>query len=417
MSKWIYGTSDAAVAVIDTVMPGPICGRLPPNTATHAEDDIELVCRASFTASNLQLNISSVDGINTARTRKNGANGSQSVSITSTGLVEDSSNTDSLADGDTFNLQHEGGTMHGNLYSANFSTILLDDAGNDVSMLSSTTHLGHSFSSTTTYYTIGGVLIGLTTEARTQLQIYETSTMSRLRVWVMANAKSGSTSFTTRVNAADGNGTVSFAGAETGAKEDTTNSDSLVADDLIGVAGSSADASTITSSAMQAKLDAAAYPVFGYTGNGASSTTYIGFQSLTNSGTESNRHQEANIADTLKNFRAYINSNNRNGATTYELRDDGAKASGGPTISVPATDTGAFEDTTNTFDTVAADLINYIGVPGGSSGVAVVATRQIQVGAPADASPDWQQQIHQLPPPGFPEVYASGPGPAGYATQ
>src|SRR3990167_6161430 len=68
-----------------------------------------------------------------------------------------------------------------------------------------------------------------TTETNAKYRVRGTFTASNFYVTAPTNAKG--LTFKTRVNGADGNQLISFAAAETGTKEDTTNTDSLVAGD------------------------------------------------------------------------------------------------------------------------------------------------------------------------------------------
>lgn len=80
---------------------------------TVAEADAKWDVRGTLTLSNLQLNVLSngITATSTFRSRKNAANGGQTISITSStsGLMEDTSGTDSMVAGNFFNYQIIGG--------------------------------------------------------------------------------------------------------------------------------------------------------------------------------------------------------------------------------------------------------------------------------------------------------------------
>lgn len=407
MSKWIYQIAFGLVNQ-DEVLPQPLGGSFN-DDGDQVEDEVEMVCRAAFTASNLQANVTTVDGTNTLITRKNGGDGNQSISLTSTGLTEDASNTDSLADGDTFNTEVTGGGMHGNFVNFGCVAVVLDDGGSDVSMLQNTQDVGDANDSSVHYYPILGHLVQGSTEADRQLKVYEALTISNLRIYINVNTFAASTTYRTRIDGSNGNQSVSFSAAETGAKEDTTNSDTLSSGDLINYAKDSGGGSGGAElSSAQLKLSGgvhlvgATYPDTSSYNNNTS--RYANMASLRNNTatSEAGKQIEANTVDDLGNLQVHCDSNDRNGATTVELRDDGAKASGGPTISISSSTTGVVEDTTNTFTTGVGDLINTEVTPSGSSGSLHIIRIVYQQGSVAVAVTDipWlretNQPIHEL---------------------
>ena len=86
------------------------------------------------------------------------------------------------------------------------------------------------------------------------------------------------------------------------------------------------------------------YPLAG--GAGGGSTT-----------TEADAQYKAKTAGTAKNLFANVDSNSRSTATTADFRINGS--SGTQTVSITASTTGVFEDTTHTDSVAIDDLINY----------------------------------------------------------
>lgn len=96
---------------------------------------------------------------------------------------------------------------------------------------------GVSFStaSATTFFGLTGVNSSAT-EANRQYKTKFPFTASNLYSYVGANARTTDTSFSTRKNTTAGAQIVTYTSGQTGAKEDITNTDSLVVDDLYGLA-------------------------------------------------------------------------------------------------------------------------------------------------------------------------------------
>jgi hypothetical protein len=85
------------------------------STTTEAEAQVK--ADAAATIQNLFVNCSVYAETRTIRTRKNGANGAASVSVTGTGLFEDLTNTDSLVATDLLSIQQAAGSSGTNVYS------------------------------------------------------------------------------------------------------------------------------------------------------------------------------------------------------------------------------------------------------------------------------------------------------------
>lgn len=83
-------------------------------TATEAETEIE--AEGIATIQNLFVNCFTHAETRTIRTRKNQANGAASISVTGTGLFEDTSNTDTLAAEDDLAIQQDAGSAGTNDY-------------------------------------------------------------------------------------------------------------------------------------------------------------------------------------------------------------------------------------------------------------------------------------------------------------
>ena len=201
----------------------PMCGLL---YFSSVESVQTARIRKSFTSSDfyalVQANARTTNTI--FGTRKNAGAGGQSVTYGSgeTNVKEDASNSDSLVAGDDFNYYITTGTGTEIITPVKLSTSLINTSDFFVNYcISNGATVG---TSSTTYARIGGGLAFDATEGDTQIYPQFTFTASELLAYVGANAAvvAGCT-VTLRDNGADSSLTVSYAAAETGLKNDTSN--------------------------------------------------------------------------------------------------------------------------------------------------------------------------------------------------
>lgn len=180
-------------------------------------------------------------GTTTIRTRINGSNGNQVLSIGAgaTGYFEDTTNTDAIADGDLFCTQTvlTGGSA-ANLVLCTIGCQMVMDAGNAVAYLGqsgSSSQFSSATASTSTYLPVAGGGISATTDSDTQRpRIPCAGDLSSLQCYVSANGRSTTTTFTLRVNGSDVTNTLSIGSGATGLFEDTTHTDTIALFDKVG---------------------------------------------------------------------------------------------------------------------------------------------------------------------------------------
>src|SRR5215212_809679 len=131
----------------------PIFGYALPFGGT-VDVDALINCRPAGTFSNLYLYVEFNDatGASTLRLRKNSANANQviSIAVASSGAFEDTTNTDTFADGDDVNLLLTiGGT---NQLGVRTASILFDSATNTVSTLGAATITANFTTASATRY-------------------------------------------------------------------------------------------------------------------------------------------------------------------------------------------------------------------------------------------------------------------------
>lgn len=218
--------------------------------ATTTEVNVKYTCRTAGTMANGFVSVAT-NGRSTASTfrhRLNTANGTIAASITAstTGFFEDTSNTDSVASGDLTNKSITTGTGTGTLAiggsSMEFTTT------NGASILTgwrdSTNTIAQSL---TRYLPIGGRQTIDSTESNQQTQVRVAGTASNLQAYISQNNINNTSTGRFRINAGNGNQTFSIGASTTGAFEDTTNSDTLAAtDDVAYSYTTGADPGTIT---------------------------------------------------------------------------------------------------------------------------------------------------------------------------
>jgi hypothetical protein len=242
-------------------------------------------------------------------------------------------------------------------------------------MLAGSTNSATSTANTTQFHPPVGNQVGGTVEADAQLIIRTAGTLNSLGVRISTNSVAGTTFFTFRKNGAAGNQTVSVGSTATGWFEDTTNSDTVVAGDLICIR-SVPGATTNTFVLYQIKMEfdttnstgstvsrMGAAQAGGNTGHTGALTTYyyalnasIPTGSTTNTN-ETNAQWKEQYAITYKNLGIKVSANSRSTASTVGFRKNAANGNQAATIT--ANTTGWFEDTTNTDSVVANDLVNY----------------------------------------------------------
>ncbi len=205
--------------------------------------------------------------------------------------------------------------------------------------------------------------------------IYRTAGILSLFTIVMNTNTRGASTATVRLNGAAGNQSVSIGASATGTFQDTTHTDAVNAGDKVayqivtGAGGSTFDdrltlclfdPSPLTVSILAyvslPNLSTASQTTFyGVTGGASGAIT-----------TESTIQTKLRSPGTLKNFMFSVASNARTTATTANSRVNGAN--GNLAISVGASATGFFEDTTNSDALNVGDLIDFAVTTGTGAG-------------------------------------------------
>lgn len=353
------------------------------------EADLQTLVRDTLTLDNLFVRITAnaTTATSTVRSRKNAANGAQSVSIGSgaTGVFEDTTNSDSLVSGDLVNAQAVVGAGGSLTYS--IIGFQLTHTTDNVPLFVSTSAFTQA-NALTRYRTFSGYSGPDATESKAQLTMRVASTLSRLICYVSANSiVGGSTTFQTRINAANGAQSVSIGAGATGRFEDTVNTDAVLAGDEVNytsVTGGTSGTLTIVlnqvKSAAAGRNLGAAYTL----GAAFSSDLYaVADGYIAGNATESNTQRTCRFAFTARNMCVNVSAHGLSGGVNVYLRQNGANSA--LTVSIAESTTGIFEDTTNTVSVALADTYNYFLDHGGGAGSITCTVIGFELAQPAAA--------------------------------
>lgn len=228
-----------------------------------AEDSTQKPCPSAGVISNLRLYVTAARATDTtARSRINTANGAMVVTLTAstTGAFEDTTNTDTVAVGDLFSVQTVTGTGVDTLTISNISTLYTPTTAN-VTPLASSNASAALTSGSTSYYPPAGVMSAVT-EALAQIAAPVSGDGSYLYGRVSANASASTATMVLRVNGVDTAVTYTIAGGATGTFTDTSNSVAVAAGDLLSIQGSGSNG-TITFRNMGMRYAADPLPIAG----------------------------------------------------------------------------------------------------------------------------------------------------------
>ena len=327
--------------------------------------------RAGGTLSNLyiEINANSKADVCTYRSRKATANGNQVLTIAAgaTGKFEDTSGTDVVTAGDDWHT-------HLSLPSANAltpeTTGWLFAATTNTVKKHGVSSIGTSTTGNTFPMMVG---LGSTSGAETDNQwaVKSAGTLKNLNCYVVSNSKTNAVVIVTRVDAVSKTLTVTIGAGATGTFEDTSNSDSVNADQEINwYINFGASAASINLGVLGVDYETTTDTWHMIAGDGptgdavaASTTVYYGASGwLTQTTTEPGARQEVNVAATASKLSCNITANTTLSNTTVRLKIDGGN--GNQLITVGAAATGLFEDASNTDDLNADEDVNYEVVAG-----------------------------------------------------
>lgn len=238
------GTSLGGTANTINTFYSALCGGGLGGNTTEA--NAQFKNKNTATLQNLALNVTvNTSAAATVKTRKNGADGNQSITISSgaTGTMEDNTNTDSISSGDLINT-----SINVTAVTALTITYIAVEYLSTASKSIMAANSGGASANQTNYTIPAGQNTTSTTEANAINQAQAAFTASFFESYVPANGVTASSTFRFRKNTANGNMNFSVGSGATGYFEDNTNTDSIAANDNFNyavVAGATGTTMTI----------------------------------------------------------------------------------------------------------------------------------------------------------------------------
>lgn len=368
-------------------------------TAVTTEADAQIKWYGTGAIKRLRVHVSanSATGNTVFRVRINGANGNSVITVGAgaTGFFEDTTNTDTWADGDLICLYADRNAESTTVQAIGADAIASSGTVNKVGVYGT---VSFSTASATRYFPFVGDIADLNASELTRYSapIDITCTAENLAVYISSNGRSTNTTYNLRINGADGNNTVTVGSGATGWFEDASNTDSLTAGDNVnwkmvtstgtGTIVTKSITCDITESAGKQQLFAQSTNLSLLSGV----TRYISLtgQLALTGGTSTNRVYMT-AGGTAKNFRIYVASNPASSTTTINLYKNGSATA--VTIALGAGVTGEVSDTTNT-DTFA-DGDYYIIEAIRGSGTGTIAFNYATLELDHDAEPSATRRI------------------------
>ncbi|GAI53487.1 unnamed protein product, partial [marine sediment metagenome] len=191
--------------------------------------------RDSYTWASLYVRVTTntYDAAGTMRSRINGANGNQTITIpaATAGVFEDNVNSDNIVNNDLVNWLLNVPAGSGAIYISVLSSFLTA-VGNVTIIEANTTVATQSFG-LIQYSTVLGIFELAAAEVNTQLLLRQASTLSNLRAYCSINTLDGASTLRLRINGANGNQVLDIGAGTTGDFEDIVNTDAVVSGDRI----------------------------------------------------------------------------------------------------------------------------------------------------------------------------------------
>jgi len=311
----------------------------------------------------------------TVRSRIDAGNGNLVISIvagTTGAFAEASPSSDSLVADKLIDYSIANADATGTVTFTIVSSILAGT--NPVLIASGDLAVG---AGVTRFCAIAGAVVGGTTEATLAYTFRTATTLSDMHVICNINTVLAASTVYCRIDSANGNQTVSIPASTTGIYDDAVNTDAVAVGHTVdtsctaGAGGTSINIRNITyrstSVVMQEvnQISNTATSNFG--------TTYfliLNGHPQRNNTTEANEQTLARMNFTARNLFVRFNTNTVNGTSTVVTRKSGAD--GNLTVSIPASTSGNYEDTTHSDFVLSTDTYNYSVALGGSSGTTYI---------------------------------------------
>lgn len=348
-----------------------IIGGLSTGNPTEAQAEHGIYEAGTFSKLYTSVLANTITGNVVATLRKSGVNTALTVTYGTgqTGSKEDTTNTATYAATDTASLQVVAPSDPSGVQTIDLNITGLvftpTDTSKTITFLGSARNATNiTNASTSRYMAVAGPPSAVSSTTSAQWRVPGTFTARNLRTHVSANARTTDTVFSSHKNGSAGALTLTYTSGQTGTKEDTTHTDSLVADDEFQfVVVTNAGTETLTLRAIGCDLASPAdqFAMFAQDAGGeglSASTVYIspgGDLVDVFADTESKTQQPARMALTVSRLTASVASNTLDSATDITFRTGNADTA--LTISYAATETGVKADTTHSASVSTTDVI------------------------------------------------------------
>lgn len=367
-------------------------------TANTTETNAQVPQRVAGTHSSLYLNIitNGVTATSTFTFRKNTANGNQTISVGSgvTGEFTDSTHTDAVVAGDLCCVSEAMGATGTTLGIFSVSGLFAATTNSATRFVFNRMPASNSLQNSTQFLCITGFFAfdNNNLDADTQVHMKTAGTWQNYCWKVTVNSKSTSSTGTMRLNGATTAVTMSVGAGLTGNFEDTTHSFTSAVDDLINQQlfyGNDAGSLTSVLTAIDfvtaglAMQYAAQFANHSFNHN---DTEFSSFHGEYGVNTPENQWQNRPLVAGTVSFMSITLVNN--GVTASSTRTWRTNAvNGNQTLSIGASTSGYFVDTTHTDVVAAADELD-IAYANGATGAdgGVVVAQQVVFTLPSSAS-------------------------------
>ena len=403
MTKTIFkaggvGTSSAGSAA---------CLALIGDVNANNSNDINMqnLFRSAGTLSKYRVHLAS-NSVNapgvTFRIRKNAADGNLTVSFAAgvTGEAIDSTNTDTVTAGDKFNNRYVPGTT-GTFQTVDTSVLFDATTATDTVSRMGLLATPYSTASASRFNIFHGVVSGsVTTESNAvQIKMKKAGTLKNLCYNITTNARSQASTAKIRINAADGI-TASITGSTTGFFEQTGSTTTVAVNDLcnFGVTlGTGTGNLVVTTHGVDFVSTADQWMLSsgrsGGLAHNANITTrwalYGDFFGFGNDTSPVTKIQQATV--TLNTGIVHVSANANTQASTAVSRINGS-TNGNISISITASTTGYFEDTSHTDSlTNATDTIHGFITTGNGSGAMTIRSVSFWATVPSTAGTQYNR--------------------------
>lgn len=346
-------------------------------TTTEANAQTKLYAAGTFSLLSFYVDTNTFVSASSMLLRVAGASGTLTVSVAggATGTYQDSTHSDAISSGDKICFAHNPGEAFKDFTCASIVCQFDGTSTTAGLFVSLDTLAGTTFNqgtaSVTRYVPLAGDADNVqalhhATEAYAATEMKSDGTMSNMGIYISTNTSTNSMTQSWRTNGADGNQTITIGAASTGYIEDTTNSD-------VVAPGDTANYKTVSGAGTVNALTRVRCCTFISAGTGwdmRSKSMSAQTQSFSTSGSnyihlltgcggfnDSKSQTEAQAQDKIP-FAAYTHRlilevvGNSSGSVSPVSRINGADAN--LTVTIGASATGKFEDTTHV-DTIAAN--------------------------------------------------------------